>query len=136
MRSTRRRRRQQRRSGRPCIARGAAVIGTTRRFKLSGAEYATTAVAAVVSSSAYLVGGFPYLARGVVGDLSGFALLGMVGVAAGARMQHEAGVCLALIGAVLLLDAQWPLQLAEPAWWALFSTGLAAYVVVRQRICD
>lgn len=109
---------------------------TTRPFALSGPEYATTAVAAVVSSSAYLAGGFPYLARGVVGDLSGFALLGIVGVAAGARVRHEAAACLVLIGAVLLLDPHWPLQIPEPAWWALFSTGLAAYVVVRRRICD
>jgi len=108
---------------------------TTRQFALSKAEYATTAVAAVVSSTAYVTGGFPYLARGVVGDLTGFLLLGVVGVAVGARVQHEAAVCLALIGVVLLVDPQWPLQLAEPAWWALFSTGLVAYVVVRRRIC-
>jgi len=45
-------------------------------------------------------------------------------------------LCLGLIGAVLLADPDWPLRLAEPAWWALFSTGLSAYVVVRRRICD
>lgn len=109
---------------------------TTERFALSRAEYATTAVAAVVSSTGYVTGGFPYLARGVVGDLTGFLVLGIAGVAAGARVRHEAAVCLALIGAVLLLDPQWPLELPEPAWWALFSAGLAAYVVVRRRICD
>ena len=109
---------------------------TTRRFALSRSEYATTAVAAVVSSTAYVTGGFPYLARGVVGDLTGFVVLGVAGAAAGARVRHEAAVCLALIGAVLVLDPQWPLKLAEPAWWALFGTGLAAYVVVRRRICD
>ncbi|MDP3711313.1 MAG: hypothetical protein Q8R60_02360 [Mycobacteriales bacterium] len=109
---------------------------TTRSVALSKAEFVSTGVAAVVSSTAYGTGGFPYLARGVVGDLSGFLLLGMVGTAAGARVRHEAAVCLGLIGAVLLLDPQWPLEIAEPAWWALFSTGLAAYVVVRRRICD
>ena len=109
---------------------------TTRRFALSRAEYATTAVAAVASSTAYVTGGFPYLARGVVGDLSGFLVLGLAGLAARARVRHEAAVCLTLIGAVLLPDPQWPLQIAEPAWWALFSMGLAAYVVVRRRICD
>ena len=109
---------------------------TTRRFALSRPEYATTAVAAVVSSTAYVTGGFPYLARGVVGDLTGFVVLGVAGAAAGARVRHEAAGCLTLIGAVLLLDPQWPLELAEPAWWALFSTGLAAYVVVRRRICE
>lgn len=109
---------------------------TTRRFALSRAEYATTGVAAVVSSAGYVTGGFPYLARGVVGDLSGFLVLGVAGIAAGARVRHEAAVCLGLIGAVLLLDPQWPLALPEPAWWALFSIGLVAYVVVRRRICD
>jgi hypothetical protein len=112
------------------------VRATTRRFALSRAEYATTAVAAVASSTGYVTGGFPYLARGVIGDLSGFLVLGIAGVAAGARVRHEAVACLAVIGAVLLLDPQWPLQLAEPAWWALFSIGLTAYVVVRRGICD
>ncbi len=109
---------------------------TTRQFALSRAEYATTAVAAVVSSAAYVTGGFPYLARGVVGDLTGFLVLGMAGLALRARVRHEAAVCLTLIGAVLLIDLDWPLRLVEPAWWALFSTGLAAYLVVRRRICD
>lgn len=109
---------------------------TTRRFALSKAEYATTGAAAVISSTAYVTGGFPYLARGVVGDLTGFLLLGIAGVTAGARVRHEAAACLALIGAVLLIDPQWPLDIPEPGWWALFGTGLAAYVVVRRRICD
>ena len=109
---------------------------TTRRSALSRAEYATTGVAVVVSGASYVTVGFPYLARGVLGDLTGFLVLGTIGVTAGARVQHEAAGCLALIGAVLLLDPQWPLELAEPAWWALFSIGLAAYLVVRRRICD
>ena len=109
---------------------------TTRRFALSRTEYATTAVAAVVSSAAYVTGDFPYLARGVVGDLAGFLLLGAAGLAVHARIRHEAAFCLALIGGVLVVDPDWPLRLAEPAWWALFSTGLAAYVVVRRQICD
>ncbi len=54
----------------------------------------------------------------------------------GRGVRHEAATCLALIGVVLLLDPHWPLWIAEPAWWALFSIGLAAYVVVRRRICD
>ena len=89
-----------------------------------------------MSSSAYPGGGFPDLARGVVDDLAGFVALGVAGAAAGLRVRHEAAVCLALISAVLLFDPQWPLELAEPDWWALSSTGLAAYVVVRRRICD
>ncbi len=138
-----RHRRQQRQGRRPPAAQGPpvsavtpATAATTRRFALSGPEYATTAVAAVVSSAAYLSSGLPYLSRGVVGDLAGFLLLGAVGLAVGARVRHEAAVCLLLIGLVLLADPQWPLQVPEPAWWALFVAGLAAYVVVRRRLCD
>ncbi len=114
----------------------AATAATTRRFALSGPEYATTAVAAVVSSAAYLSSGLPYLSRGVVGDLAGFLLLGAVGLAVGARVRHEAAVCLVLIGLVLLADPQWPMQVGEPVWWALFAAGLTAYVVVRRHLCD
>lgn len=109
---------------------------TTRRFSLAPAEWATTAVAAVVSSGAYVSLGQPYLARGVVGDLTGFLLLGAAGAAAGARVKHEALVCLGMIGAVLLLDPQWPLRLSEPVWWSLFSVGLGAYVLFRRTLCD
>jgi uncharacterized membrane protein len=109
---------------------------TTRRFALSAAEWATTATAAVVSTGAYLTAGHPYLARGVVGDLVGFTVLAGVGVAARARVKHEAAICLGLIGVVVVAAPQWPLALPEPAWWALFSGGLAAYVAVRRRICD
>lgn len=109
---------------------------TSRRFALSGPEYATTAVAAVVSSAAYLTGGSDYLARGVVGDLAGLSLLAGVGLAARARPRHEAAVCLALIGLVLLAAPQWPLRLPEPFWWTLFSVGLAAYLGVRRHVCD
>jgi len=109
---------------------------TTRRFSLSRAEWVTTAIAAVVSATAYVVGGYPYLALGVVGDLAGFLLLGVAGAAARARVQHEAMVCLVCIGAVLLLDPGWPLQLTEPVWWLVFSVGLAVYVVLRRRWCD
>ena len=114
----------------------APARGTTRRVALSAAEWATTAVAAVVSSAAYVTAGFPYLARGVVGDLTGFLLLGVAGAAVGARLRHEALICLTLIGVVLVLDPQWPLRLSEPLWWGLFTIGLAAYVAVRRRICD
>lgn len=109
---------------------------TTRRFALSRAEYATTAAAAVVSSTAYLAGGFPYLARGVVGDLTGFVVLGAAGLAAAARVRHEAAVCLVMIGGVVLLDPDWPLRVSEPLWWAAFTAGLTAYVIVRRTISD
>ena len=110
--------------------------GTTRRFALSRTEWATTAIAAVVSSAAYVAGGFSYLARGVVGDLTGFLLLGVAGAVVGARLKHEALICLALIGVVLLLEPEWPLRLSEPLWWGLFTIGLAAYLAVRRTICD
>lgn len=112
------------------------MSATTGRFALSGPEYATTAVAAVASTAGYLTGRSDYLARGVVGDLTGLLLLGAVGLVARARARHEAAVCLVLIGLVLLLDPQWPLRLHEPVWWALFSIGLAAYLAVRRHVCE
>lgn len=118
---------------RPTKTAGSA---TTRRFALSTGEWATTAIAAVVSTGAYLGAGYPYLARGVVGDLLGFALLAGVGVAVRARVKHEAAICLGLIGLVVLASPQWPLALPEAAWWALFFLGLAIYVAIRRRLCD
>ena len=108
----------------------------TRRFALSPGEWATTSVAAVVSSAAYVVGGQPYLARGVLGDLLGFAALAALGLRRRARLRHEALLCLACIGAVLVVDPRWPLQLGEPVWWGLFAVGLAGYLAVRRRVCD
>lgn len=108
---------------------------TTGQFRLSGAEYASTAVVAAVSSGAYIGAGFPYLARGVVGDLLGFATLAVVARATGRRLRHEAALCLALIGLVLAVDPRWPLRVPAAAWWALFAAGLAAYLVVRRRVC-
>ncbi len=106
--------------------------GTTRTFALDGPEYATTAVAAVVSSAAYLTDGLEYLSRGVIGDLLGFAVLASVGLALGRRLRHEALLCLACIGGVLLLDPAWPVEIAEPYWWGAFSIGLAAYLSLRR----
>ncbi len=107
----------------------------SRTWGLSPAEWATTAVAALVSSAGYLAGGLPYLSRGVVGDLAGFALLAAVGTAVRARVRHEAAVCLLLIGAVLLASPQWPLEVAEPVWWGVFAVGLVGYLAVRRRLC-
>lgn len=109
---------------------------TTRRFALSRAELATTSAAAVVSTAAYVTAGAPYLARGVVGDLLGFALLAVAGQVAGARVVHEAAVCLACIAVTVLASPDWPLALPEAAWWGLFTVGLVAYVVQRRRLCD
>ncbi len=72
----------------------------------------------------------------MVGDLLGFAVLGVVGVAVHARVKHEAAVCLALIALVVLTGPQWPLALPEGAWWTVFFLGLAGYIAVRRRICD
>ncbi len=117
------------------VARGPRP-GTTRRWALSGAEWATTGVAAAVSTTGYVLGGQPYLARGVVGDLLGFALLATGGALTGARVRHEAAVCLALIGAVVAADPQWPLRLREAGWWAVFGVGSATYLAARRRVCE
>ncbi len=109
---------------------------TTRCFALSRPELLTTAAAGVISTGAYLIDGAPYLARGVVGDLLGFALLGAVAAGSRARLRHEAVVCLACIGAVVAARPVWPLRFGEPVWWGLFGLGLAAYVVLRKRVCD
>lgn len=93
-------------------------------------------MAAVVSSGAYVTLGCPYLARRVVGDLTGFLLLGVAGAAAGAQVKPGAVARLSVIGAVLLLDLQWPLRLSAPAWWAMFRVALGAYVLLRRKLCE
>ena len=108
----------------------------TRRFALSRVEWATTATAVLVSGGAYARGGPDYLARGVVGDLAGLAVLAAVGLRARARVRHEALVCLAGIGVVVLAGPGWPLALPSALWWAAFVDGLVAYLVVRRRVCD
>lgn len=108
----------------------------TRRFALSRGEAATTLLAGVVSSAAYVVGGYPYLARGVVGDLLGFLVLAAAGTLMRARIKHEALLCLVLIGVVVAAGWTWPLRLNEPVWWTLFFIGLGAYAAVRRRNCD
>ncbi len=113
-----------------------AAATSTRRFGLSPWEWATTALAAVVSTVAYLADGYPHLARGVVGDLLGFLVLGAVAALLRARLKHEALLCLLLIAAVLAVRPMWPLELSEPVWWTVFFIGLATYVAVRRRVCD
>jgi hypothetical protein len=107
---------------------------TTRRRSLDGAELATTGLAVVVSSALYLRQREPYLARGVVGDLLGFTILGAVLAVRRRRLRHEALVCLAGIGGVLSLDPTWPLRPASGFWWGTVAIGLTAYLVVRQRL--
>ena len=108
------------------------MSATTSAWGLSRAEWATTSLAAVVSATAYLTAGSPYLARGVVGDLAGFALLSAVVLVRGARLRHEALLCLTGIGVVVALAPDWPLRLPDAAWWALFTVGLAGYLALRR----
>jgi uncharacterized membrane protein len=108
----------------------------TRRFALSRSEVVTSSVAALVSTAGYLQGGQPYLSRGVVGDVLGFAVAASVALRAGRRVRHEAAICLAAIGAVLLWDPQWPLRIGEAVWWAVFAVALAMYLFLRRHVCD
>ena len=124
-----------------CPAQGRGLVVTrshpmtTLCFALSPAEWLTTAVAAAVSTGAYLAGGQAYLSRGVLGDLLGLLVLAAVGTRLQARLRHEALLCLALIGLVVAVGPRWPLTVAEPLWWALFLAGLSGYLVLRRRLC-
>lgn len=106
---------------------------TTTRLGLDRAELATTVAAVAVSSGLFVAFGHPYLARGVVGDLLGFAALAAVVVARRRRLRHEALVCLAGIALVAAVRPQWPLRLSGEFWWSAVAVGLAAYVAARQR---
>lgn len=108
----------------------------TRAFALGRPELVTSAVAAAVSSTAYVTQGSDYLARGVVGDLAGFGVLALVAGRTGARLRHEALICLAGIGVVTAASPAWPTALPELLWWAIFTVGLGSYLAVRQRVCD
>ena len=111
---------------------------TTRRFALAPGEWGTTAVAALASTGAYLGAGGPYLARGVVGDLLGFAVLGGVGAVRAGPGQARGG---GLPGAAD--RARRPGRAAVAARAARGGVvgaaacfGLAGYVAVRRRVCD
>ncbi len=69
----------------------------------------------------------------MVGDLVGFGLLAAVVVVRSARVRHEALVCLAGIGIVVLAAPQW---VPQGRGWAAFSVGLGAYVLLRRGVCD
>lgn len=94
-------------------------------------ELASTAAAAVVSASLYARQGPPYLARGVVGDLLGFAVLALPLAIHQRRLRHEALVCLGAIALVLALRPRWPLERSSAFWWASFATGLGGYLGLR-----
>lgn len=118
----------------PAVRARARLVRTTSiRWGLDVDEVATTAVTVVASSALYAVRGAPYLARGVIGDLAGFVVLGLVVATARRRLRHEAVVCLAAIGVTLAAGPTWPLELASGWWWAAFAAGLAAYVALRWR---
>jgi hypothetical protein len=93
----------------------------------------TTVAAFVISSACYLRWRHPYLARGVVGDLVGLALLSLVAWTR-RRLRHEALVCLASIAVVHVIDPEWPLAIADLAWWAAVVAAVAGYLAVRLRV--
>jgi hypothetical protein len=105
---------------------------TSAAWALDQAELATTAVAVVASTGLYLAQGFPYLARGVVGDCVGFIVLAVPLLARGARCRHEALVCLAGIGLVHVLGWDWPLALPEATWWGVITVALGGYLALRR----
>lgn len=97
-------------------------------------EWVTTGVAVVVSTTLYLQYRHPYLARGVVGDVLGFAVLGGFVVVRRRRVRHEALVCLAAIGVVWRIRPAWPLRFSSIFWWVVVALGLAIYVSLRQLV--
>lgn len=109
----------------------------TRRFALDRWEWVTFAVAACVSTSAYLRHGRAYLAPGVAGDLLGFGVLSQVLRTRGARLRHEAALCLACIGAVTAAAPRADVpRIPEPVLWGAFAAGSSAYLQVRRRTCQ
>lgn len=110
------------------------AVLTTTRAGLDRAELVTTSLAVAVSSGLFIAQGHPYLARGVVGDLVGLAVLSIAVVQRRRRLRHEALLCLCCIGAVLILDPGWPLRLPGLLWWSAVAAAVAIYLVVRSRI--
>lgn len=103
---------------------------STTRWGLDAEELATTGAAAIVSAGLFVTYGGDYLARGVVGDLLGFAVLTAAALR-GRRLRHEALVCLSGIGVVHVFAPRWPLSIGPAAWWTAFAVGLASYLIAR-----
>jgi len=101
---------------------------TTVETRLSGPEWATTAVALGSSTAGFLRGGHRYLAQGVVGDLAGLGVAAAALAGAGRRLRHEAALCGVAILVVRRLDPRWPEAWPAAAWWAAIAAGLGAYL--------
>jgi hypothetical protein len=112
------------------------MLLTTERRALGRFEMITTVAAVGVSAALYLRDGHPYLARGVVGDLTGLAVLTAVVATRHRRLRHEALACLLAIGVVLAMDPQWPLRGSSALWCLAIATGLATYLPVRNRLTE
>lgn len=109
---------------------------TTTDWALDGSEWGTSALAAAVSSSMYVRHGQRYLGPGVLGDLLGFAVLSQVMGRRGARLRHEALLCLAAIGVTAATTRTTRVgSIPEPLLWGTFATGLSAYLRQRSNVC-
>lgn len=106
----------------------------TTTAAVDGREVATTVAATACSTALYLREGHPYLARGVVGDLLGFAVLSAVLLSQRARARHEALVCLAGIAVVRVAAPMWPLAKPPRFWWSTMAAGLTSYLALRRRV--
>jgi hypothetical protein len=93
----------------------------------------TTVAAFVISSACYVRWRHPYLARGVVGDLVGLAVLSAVAWT-GRRLRHEALICLLSIAVVHVIDPEWPLAIGDLAWWLAVVLAVAGYLALRLRV--
>lgn len=107
---------------------------TTADPGLSRSELATTAVAVAVSTALYLRYGHPYLARGVLGDLLGLAVLTGALVNRRRRLRHEALICLVGIGVLLAARPEWPLRYPSGVWWTVVGVALTGYLLARWRL--
>jgi hypothetical protein len=88
----------------------------------------------VISTALYLRQGSPYLARGVVGDVIGLALLAGVLLRFRRRARHEAALCLACVGVVLAAEPEWPLRVGAAAWWGIVTVAVTGYLLLRHRV--